>query len=78
MDLKITIKTNKKNLIDRILDLVSGEDVEVILDSSENNFSGDLGLFINDLAKNFPVTSIKDPVLWQREIREDRELPFSQ
>lgn len=77
MDLKITIKTNKKYLIDRILDLVSGEDVEVILDSSENNFSGYLGLFIDDLAKKFPVTSIKDPVLWQREIREDRELPFS-
>lgn len=77
MDLKITIKTNKKSLIDRILNLVSGEDVEVNLESSENNYSGDLGLFINDLAKNFPVTSIKDPALWQREIREDRELPFS-
>lgn len=77
MSLKITIKTNRKNVIDRILNLVSGEDVEVFLESSENNFSGDLGLFINDLAKNFPVKSIKDPVLWQREIRQDRELPFS-
>jgi len=77
MDLKITIKTNKKDLIDRILNLVSGESAVVNLESSEDNFSGDLGLFLNDLAKNCPVTSIKDPVLWQRQTREDRELPFS-
>ncbi len=74
MDLKITIKTNKKDLIDKILNLVREESVEVNLESSEDVDSRELGIILNDLAKKFPVTSIKDPVSWQAEIRKDREL----
>lgn len=31
---------------------------------------------MNELATQGGLTSIKDPVAWQREIRKDRKLPF--
>ena len=32
--------------------------------------------FMQELADGQGLTSIKDPVAWQREVRQDRSLPF--
>lgn len=76
MDLKITIETNKSDLIDKILDLVKGESAKVKVEKSKTIEQGEVGDFLDSLAKSHPINSIKDPQEWQREIREDRFLPF--
>jgi hypothetical protein len=76
MDLKITIETDQSDLIQQILDLVKGRSAKVKLEDPKNVEPREKGNFLNELAKTHPVVSIKDPQEWQREIREDRELPI--
>ncbi|MDP2039979.1 hypothetical protein SAMN03080617_02769 [Algoriphagus alkaliphilus] len=76
MDLKITIETSQSDLIDKILELVKGEAAKVKVEKSKTIKQIEVGDLLDSLAKSHPVNSIKDPKEWQREIREDRALPF--
>lgn len=76
MDLKITIETNKQELVEKILDLLKGESASIKLESAQQIESKNIGDLLDQLSKNHPIKSIKDPVSWQQEIREERALPF--
>ncbi|MBS9525517.1 hypothetical protein KIH41_15920 [Litoribacter ruber] len=76
MEHRITISTEDKILIEKILSLVKDEDAVVKLEhypSPENDKIVDL---MNKLSKELEKSTIQDPVSWQRKIRKDRKQPF--
>lgn len=72
---RITIETNDEQAIKKILALAKETDTNVLKETSKKN-GPEVVKMMNDIAKSGSLSSIKDPVAWQREIREDRKLPF--
>jgi len=71
---RIIIETEDKDVLALIKDLAKSKKAKVIEEPKE--VEGNAVALMNTIAANSPLSSIKDPVAWQREIREDRNLPF--
>ncbi|MFP4097093.1 MAG: hypothetical protein ACLFUB_21595 [Cyclobacteriaceae bacterium] len=77
---KITIEVHNEEdkrlileLADR-LNLPSVEEKPAETGSSANGQK--VAALMQEMAENTPLRKIKDPVAWQREIRQDRKLPY--
>ncbi|WP_209329336.1 hypothetical protein [Lunatimonas salinarum] len=74
MEHKITISTEDPALIDQILNLIKGEQATYHLEKSENKSKENLVDIMDQIAASTPIHSIKDPLLWQKEVRKDNRL----
>ena len=74
MEHKITINTEDEKLIYQILELIKDEQATYSLEQAENKSSEKLVEIMNQIAAKNPITSIKDPLSWQREVRKDKKL----
>lgn len=74
MEHKITISTEDPQLIDQILNLIKDEQATYHLEKSENKSSEKLVEIMNQVAASATIKSIKDPLLWQKEVRKDKKL----
>ncbi|WP_158858667.1 hypothetical protein [Lunatibacter salilacus] len=74
MEHKITICTEDPQLIDQITNLIKDEKATYLLEQSSNNSSEKLVEIMNQLAASTPIKSIKDPLLWQKDVRKDKKL----
>lgn len=74
MEHKITISTEDPQLIQQILNLIKNEHATFRLEQSAEKKGADLGKIMNEIAAKGVIKSIKDPVLWQKEIRKDSKL----
>jgi len=77
---KITIEVHNEEDKRLILDLVNRmnlQSTEEAPDDSESSANGQkVAALMQEMAESTSLSKIKDPVAWQREIRQDRKLPF--
>ena len=77
---KITIEVHNEEDKRLILDLVNRMNLHSVEEEAEKSrYSANgpkIAALMQELAENTPLSKIKDPVAWQREIRQDRKLPF--
>ncbi len=71
---KITINTEDQKLIHQILELIKDEQATYRLEQDDNKSSEKLVEIMDQIAAKNPITSIKDPQSWQREVRKDKKL----
>lgn len=72
---RIIIETEDKEVLNLLMTLAKNTKVKVIDESITRNTTDTVKL-MNEIAASVSLTTIKDPVAWQREIRKDRKLPF--
>lgn len=72
---RIIIETEDKEVLNLLMTLAKNTKVKVIDESITRNTTDTVKL-MNEIASSVSLTTIKDPVAWQREIRKDRKLPF--
>jgi hypothetical protein len=77
---KITIEVHNEEDKRLILELVNRRGLESVEEETEKaapEANGQkIASLMQDLAESTTLSKIKDPVAWQREIRQDRKLPF--
>ena len=71
---RITIETKDQEVLDLIKRLADKKRIK-ILEHTEIKMTDPVEI-MNKIAVNSSLSSIKDPVAWQRELRKDRKLPF--
>jgi len=74
MEHRITINTDDPQLVQQILDLIKGEKASYKLEKSKEKPTSDLISVFETLANKDTIRSIKDPLVWQQEIRKDKNL----
>jgi len=74
MEHKITINTEDQKLIHQILELIKGEKATYRLEQADKKSSDKLVEIMNQIAAKNCITSIKDPLSWQREVRKDKKI----
>lgn len=74
MEHKITICAKDSQLIDQILNLIKDEQATYQLEQPVHKSSEKLVEIMNQLASSAPIKSIKDPILWQKDVRKDKKL----
>jgi hypothetical protein len=77
---RITIEVHNEEDKRLILELVNRRGLASVEEETEKaapEANGQkIASLMQDLAENTTLSKIKDPVAWQREIRQDRKLPF--
>ena len=77
---KITIEVHNeedKRLILELVNRMNLQSTEEPPDNSESSANGQkVAALMQEMAESTTLSKIKDPVAWQREIRQDRKLPF--
>ncbi len=73
---RLIIESQDKELLDLIAALVKKSDAKIMEEKRAANSSEDIVALMDTIASTTSISSIKDPVAWQREIRTDRKLPF--
>jgi hypothetical protein len=74
---RAVLKDDHLEWVDKKPEMVNPVDVTVVVHDVPNNISQGVKMayYLEKLAELGGVSSISDPVAWQREIREDRVLP---
>ncbi len=74
MEHKITINTEDQKLIHQILELIKDKQATYRLEQADKKSSEKLVKIMDQIAANNSITSIKDPLSWQIEVRKDKKL----
>ena len=77
---RITIEVHNeedKRLILGLVKRMNLQSAEEALEKSASSANGQkVAALMQEMAESTTLSKIKDPVAWQREIRQDRKLPF--
>jgi len=72
---RLIIESNDQEALEMIKNFAEKKKVKVVeVMENINNSPVDI---MDDIAANTPITSIKDPVAWQKEIRNDWDITFN-
>jgi len=69
---RLIIETNDKDALEIIKNFAEGKKVKVT--EIKNNLDESPVEIMDEIAAQTSLKSIKDPVAWQKEIREDRDI----
>jgi len=69
---RLIIETNDEEALEIIMNLVEKKKVTVV--KAKDQFIHSPSDIMNDIASNSPFSSIEDPVSWQKEVRNNRDI----
>lgn len=74
---RITIEVRSEAEKKRVQDILQSHRIPYEEISSSPTPNGQrVAELMQELAEDYSLSEIKDPVAWQREVRQDRKLPF--